>query len=188
MHFVLLLLMTAAAPPSSSLTGADGTLSWSVRADGDRLLVDGRSPKWTVRHVARRDLQPIRTERTADGHTVTVAYSDSGAVVTLPNKTVTVERAGLWDSETVDVRLGSLVAAGTKTADFAAVDFGNGKVYEFQARLVGEETCGGDPCSHMRVTLAGLLKPVGPKWHFWFGIDGRLLRFDGPLGKFEAEG
>jgi len=189
MHFALLLLMAAPLPPSSTLSGSDGTLSWVVTADGEEVRLDGRSPKWTVSHWATPELTPLRTRRTdEDGATVEVAYSDTGAVVKLPKKTVTIDQPGLWDGDTLDVRLGALVARGTTDLDFAALDVANAKVYDFQARLQGQETCGSSPCSHIRVTLTGILKAVGPKWHFWFGADGQMLKFEGPIGTFAVEG
>ncbi len=189
----LLLLLAArpaaAAPPSSVLTGEEGTLSWTVTpGDGDIAIV-GRSPKWSVEHVATPGLLPRSTVRsTPDGERVTVTYTASGATVALPGRTVTIDEPGLWDGDTLDVRLGALVAAGTTSVDFRALDVANAKVYSFQARVVGAERCGAIECTRVKVTLTGLLKAVGPKWHFWFGPDGRLLRFDGPIGRYAAEG
>lgn len=189
---VLLLVLphvASAAPPSSVLTGPEGTLSWTVTARESDLLVVGSSPKWSVEHVASPGLIPRRTVRSStDGEQVTVEYTQTGAVVTFSDRTVTVERPGLWDGDTLDVRLGSQVAAGTTSLDFSALDPASGKVYAFQARDQGTEQCGEVTCIHVKVTLTGLLKAVGPKWHFWLGPDGQLLRFDGPIGRYAAQG
>jgi hypothetical protein len=190
MRFVLLFLLAGVALPSSStLTGPAGTLAWTVAPAGDGVRIEGRSPKWSVTHLANADLTPRRTERTdAAGVRVVVDYTATNATVALPDRTLVVEQPGLWDGDTLDVRLGSLVAGGTQSVDFKALDPASGKVYGFQARPQGRETCGARPCEHVRVNLTGLLRAVGPKWHFWFAADGGLLRFQGPIGDFQAEG
>lgn len=183
-----LLAFALLLPPSSTLSGPAGTLSWTVRRDGDEVVIEGRSPKWTVSHVAGPDLRPRHTDRTdAKGDRVTVDYTPTGATVT-GSKTVVIEHAGLWDGDTLDVRLGALVAAGTQSVDFDALDPAAAKVYGFEARPRGEERCGARACQHIQVQLSGLLKHVGPKWHFWFGDDGALLRFEGPIGAYAVEG
>jgi hypothetical protein len=184
-----LFLAALAVPPSTTLSGPEGVLQWTVSPTANGVTIDGRSPKWEVHHTATSTLTPLgTTRRDADGVTVTVAYTAAGATVTLPNKTVEIDEPNLWDGDTLDVRLGALVAAGQADVDFRALDVATGKVYSFGARTQGRETCGDLPCTHVRVTLTGLLKAIGPKWHYHFGDDGRLLRFDGPIGTYTAEG
>ncbi|MCO4768880.1 MAG: hypothetical protein KDA24_02545 [Deltaproteobacteria bacterium] len=180
----------SAAPPSSRLTAPEGVLSWTVSITADGVAVSGRSPEWTVEHTAAPDLTPRSTMRTdADGSTVTVVYGPKATTVTLPSKTITHERADLWDADTFDVRLGDRVARRQST-DFAfdALDPASGKVYGFTAETVGEEACGTKACRRVKVRLAGVLKMLGPKWEFWFAPSGQLMRFKGPLGDFVAEG
>lgn len=177
-----------AAPPSSVLRGDNGVLSWTVTRVEGGWRIDGRSPKWTVRHDADEHLRPTRTVRSdAEGVEVTVDYTPAGATVHRLGKTVVRQAADLWDADTTDVRLGAIVATGTREIDFTALDPASGKVYDFRARRVGMETCGLAPCTHMVVSMTGLLAAVGPKWEYWYGADGRLLRFDGPIGAFSEK-
>ncbi len=192
--FLLLTLCILAAgtagavPPSSTLGGDSGTLTWSVTRDGGTVTIRGESPKWTVVHTADADLTPIRTERTdPDGRTVIIDYTTSGATVVLPDRTVVHDEDGIWDGDTLDIRLGQQTAAGRPDNAFRAVDTASGKVYGFQSTAIGEETCGTRACTHVKLTLSGLLKAVGPRFHYWFAADGQLLRFEGPAGIFDVE-
>jgi hypothetical protein len=188
MWTILWLAAALAAPPSSTLTGPEGTLEWKVESTADGVKLEGRSPKWTVLHEAAADFSPKRTVRTdAIGNEVTVEYSATGAVVKLPTGTVSVDGKGLWDGDAVDVRLGWLVAKGKPENAFQAVDPATGKVYSLDSQLVGNETCGAAPCTHVLVQLTGLLRYVGPSWHYWYAADGKLLRFEGPIGAYEAK-
>lgn len=184
----LALLSSAfALPPSSTLTGPTGTLSWTVTAAAGGAHVEGRSPAWTVSHDAAPDLTPKRTVRTEKGVTVTVDYRADGATVRFPDRVLEVKRPGLWDGDTLDVRLGQEVAKGRTAFGFAALDPASGDAYDFTVEHVGRETCGAVACVHERVRLAGVLKYVGPTFDFWYAPDGRLVRFTGPIGRFDAK-
>ncbi len=186
---ILPLTAASALPPSTSLSGADGELSWTVERTGDGITIRGSSPKWTVVHTADATLEPIRTVHTdADGRTVTIDYGADGARVQLPDKTIAHDEADLWDADTVDIRLGEYSAQGSPEVGFRAIDSGSGKVYSFESVRVGDESCGGQTCTHVRLQLTGLLRAVGPKWHYWFASNGQLLRFEGPAGAFAANG
>jgi len=176
-----------AAPPSSALTGDAGDLTWTVSEKDGRLHITGRAPTWTVVHEARLDLTPIRTERTDTDGTVVVTYRPDGATVVRRGKTIERRDTNLWDADTLDIRLGALAAAGQPVQAFDAVDPASGKVYGFVTQDLGEENCGNRRCRHVKMTLSGMLKPLGPTWHYWFGGDGTLLRFDGPAGEFAAK-
>jgi len=190
---ILILLVSAssaaAAPPSSKLTGPNGKLSWTVTTSGTTVSIEGASPKWTVQHEANLDLTPRRTVRSdADGNTVTVVYGADSTAVTLPNKTVTHERGDLWDADTFDVRLGDRIARGAGVDfRFDAVDPASGKVYGFSVETVDTESCGGAPCTHVKVRLTGVLRMVGPSWEYRFAASGKLVKFDGPIGTFTAQ-
>lgn len=187
MVVVSLLPAALALPPSSRLGGPAGELTWTVSGAGGGVHIDGKSPAWTIAHDAAADLTPKRTVRTEEGVTVTIDYRADGCTVRLPRETVEVKRAGLWDGDTLDVRLGQEVARGRTSFVFPAIDPATGSVYDFQVTHVGRETCGAAPCEHERVQLAGMLRYVGPTFDFWYGADGRLLRFEGPIGRFEAK-
>jgi len=186
-----LLAMTClaqAAPPSSTLEGDDGTLTWTVTVENDVITIGGTSPKWTVTHTARPDLSPIRTERTDEDGSVVVTYEADRAVHVRDGKTTVRKESGLWDADTIDIRLGALSVVGQPVQTFTALDPASGKVYDFQTTDEGSETCGNRPCRHVKMTLGGMLKHLGPKWHYWFGDDGQLLKFEGPAGTFTAKG
>lgn len=184
---MVLFTLTAAlaAPPSSSLGGEDGSLTWDVVSSEAEVTLEGRSPKWTVSHTAKADFSPVRTQRTdADGQTLTIDYSAAGATLVKDGKTVELSQPGLWDGDTLDVRLGYLVSVGKPEQTFHAVDSGSAKVYRFDSQNVGAERCGTEACTHVLVQLAGMLRWVGPSFHYWFAADGELLKFEGPAGTF----
>lgn len=184
---LLLLALALTAPPSSTLTGPAGTLRWTVTSTGGTVTIDGASPKWTVHHVATPELRPLRTERRdAAGKLVTVDYAADGATVHMAGKELRVSGRDLWDGDTVDVRLGALAAQGRADVGFSAVDPASGTVYGFEARTVGAERCGAAACTHVHLVMTGMYRLVGPDWDYWYGADGRLLRFDGPIGVFSA--
>jgi hypothetical protein len=187
--FALFFGAALAAPPSSHLTGAEGTLDWAVTSSADGVMVRGRSPNWTVEHQAAADLSPRRTVRhDADGERVVVTYTATGAELQRGERIHTLKGKGLWDGDTVDVRLGAEVAARRTDQAFQVVDAGGGKLYSMDSALVAQDTCGASPCTHVRVQLTGLLRYVGPTWHYWYGADGELLRFEGPIGAYVAGG
>lgn len=180
--------LALAAPPSSRLTGPDGALTWTVTSGAGAVTIAGRSPKWAVDHVADPDLTPRRTTHTdTGGAAITVVYTPSGAEVTREGRTTTISAPGAWDADTLDVRLGTVIAAGGADFAFTAIDAAGAKAYTFDVTRVGSETCGSKPCIHARVQLAGMLKYLGPTWEYWYAADGRLLRFSGPIGAFTAE-
>ena len=99
-----------------------------------------------------------------------------------------LDGAGLWDAETVDIRLGQRVAEGAEEIDFSAIDLQGLKVYRFHAEVEERTTCGGEPCTRVELRLAGMLRYVGPVWDYWYGEDGQLLRFHAAVGRFSASG
>ncbi len=174
-----------AAPPSSTLSGPDGVLRWTVSTSEGAVTVDGSSAAWTVHHQASAALQPIRTERVdKDGARYVTVYDANGASVTGPGGETRFDEAGLWDADTVDIRLGQAIADGADSVRFRAIDVGGPKVYTFQAHVIGAARCGGEPCTAVDLTLTGALRLLGPTWHYWFGSDGKLMRFDGPAGVY----
>jgi len=173
-------------PPSSALTGGEGKLTWTVTRTSEGVTIEGSSPKWKVAHRATADLRPLFTRHTSSDGTTTVTYRANGATVTVDGKATEIHEKGLWDGDTVDIRLGQEVANGHPELAFRAIDPASGDVYGFDTHLVGHETCGKTPCTHIKLSLTGALRLVGPKWHYWYGSDGKLLRFEGPIGKFRA--
>ena len=188
MLFAMLLSGAAlAAPPSSSLSGPDGTLQWTVTQSGSTVTAVGSSPKWKVEHTADSLLNPKSTKRTnPDGAVTTVEWADNKVTVVLPNgKTVVHDEAGIWDGDSLDVRLGERVRKGmSMNHTFKAVDTGSGSVYRFDAVDKGAATCPAGPCKHVNVTLAGWRKYVGPSFDYWFLPTGELAKFKGPAGEF----
>ncbi len=186
---LLFVPLVLAAPPSARLAGSKGALSWTVTPAASGVTIVGRSPEWVVEHEAGPDLAPRRTTRKdTDGSSYTIVYTPAGADVTADGKTTAVAAPGAWDGDTLDVRLGTAVAAGRTDFQFVAVDGESVKAYTFQVSKVGDEQCGAQRCVHEKVTLTGALRWVGPTWEFWYAPDGRLLRFSGPMGDFAADG
>lgn len=175
-----------ALPPSSSLSGSEGKLTWTVALADDVVTITGASPKWKVKHTAHADLTPISTEHVdADGAVSRVEYRKDGATVHKDGETITIKEAGLWDGDTVDIRLGHTMV-GRKKIEFQALDPASGKAYGFEATNKGQAKCGAVACTHVKLVMTGAYRLLGPKWEYWYGADGKLLRFEGPIGKYKA--
>jgi hypothetical protein len=142
---------------------------------------------WALHITARRHVAlglaglEVELDRLAE------EYTSSGATVTLPRKTITHDEPGIWDGDTVAIRLGQSTADGHPEVQLKAIDTASGKVYGFPSGLIGSETCGEGTCTHVKPTLSGMLRAVGPKFGCWFASDGKLLKFDGPIGTYTAE-
>jgi len=174
-----------AAPVAVRLVGAEGALVWSMDQRGEERVIDGSSPKWRVHHVANADWTPRRTEHWApDGTLTVIEYAAWGATIRRGDAVWERRQAGLWDGDTLDLRLGSEVAAGHTSFQFSGLDPASGKVYGFDTQKVGDEACGAARCVHVRVQLSGVLRYVGPTWDYWYDATGALLRFEGPAGSF----
>lgn len=184
---LLLIALAQALPPSTTLSGSNGTLKWTVTPSSTGVTIDGSSPKWTVHHQATASLQPIHTERrSSEGHVVVIDYSADKAVFTLDGKQSVIEGDHIWDGDVFDIRMGQLVAQGKTEVTFQAIDPDSGTLYGFHASLVGAETCGNTPCQHIHLGMTGMYRLVGPSWEYWYGSDGKLLRFEADFGKFSA--
>lgn len=185
----LLITAALAAPPSAQLSGPEGALTWTVTDTATGIRIEGSSPKWSVVHTAKSDLSPEKTVRTEpDGRIVTVTWNEAGVTVEADGKSRTLTGKGLWDADTLDIRLGSEVSAGRTDAAFSVVDAGSGKIYQMDRAKVDDPSCAATACTHVKVQLTGLLRYVGPTWHYWFAPDGALLEFDGPAGHFTSGG
>lgn len=191
MGLIAVVLLVAAGgqlPPSTTLQGAAGKITWSVKKDGDKIIIDGKSPRWKVHHEANANFTPIRTEREdQDGVKVTIVYTAKGATMTRGDEKFEHEQEGLWDGDSVDIRLGAIFAANweTKEVKFTAIDSDSGKTYEFLAERIAEEQCRETRCVHVELGLAGwFMRKVGPSWDYWFAPDGKLVRFEAKWGKF----
>ncbi|MDF1562746.1 MAG: hypothetical protein P1V51_06865 [Deltaproteobacteria bacterium] len=185
------MLLTAAgalsAPPSTVLKGPLGKLEWKVKTTESGLVIDGTSPKWTVHHEAKADFTPILTKRSnPEGRKVEIRYDAKGADFTVNGEKSRIKQKGLWDSESVDIRLGAITAAGQTEVEFPAIDTDSGKVYTFGAEVKEKTSCQGVPCTHVELHLTGFYKLVGPSWDYWFDAEGKLLRFEAKWGKFKA--
>ena len=173
---------------STTLYGDEGSLSWQVRASGADVSIVGRSPSWKVTHTATADLAPILTDRADDQHRRTqIRWHDTGATVTLGERTTELDEAGLWDTDVLDVRLGFEVQRGARRFAFRGIDPKNGTVFAFTGEVVGTEPVDGVACHHLVLRAAGVLGWVSPTWHYWYDEHGRLRQFDGPAGRFGPE-
>lgn len=187
MFWAFVIPAALAAPPSSTLTGPEGTLSWTVTGT-DPVEIRGTSPTWTVTHTAAGDLTPRSSTRESDGQRWTSTFDAEGATVTNPDGSTTrVDHAGIWDGDTLDVRLGQHIAEGGGSTKFTVLDAAGGKAWTMNATVDRSATCA-VACTHVRVQLAGAWRFVGPTWDYWYAADGRLLTFHGPIGRYTTEG
>ena len=42
-------------------------------------------------------------------------------------------------------------------------------------------------CVQENLVMTGVYRLVGPTWNYWDAVDGRLLRFDGPIGSYAVQ-
>jgi hypothetical protein len=180
---------------TSTLYAADGkTMTWTLRADGGAVVVEGKSPAWTVSHRAHTDGTPVSTTKTKGGRTATVSYRAGGASYAWKDGAKSgggeIDAKGLWDGDALEARLAAFPWAAGKVVTFSVIDTDSddGDVYEMNAKYIGLETCKAGPCHHVKVALAGIKAGFGPKWHFWFGATpgAPYLKFEGRIGTFEA--
>jgi YD repeat-containing protein len=138
---------------TTTLTSPDGqTLTWTVEREDGEVRIKGVHPKWHVEHRAKPDGTPLSTVKQLNGNTIRVTYSGDGASVERTDATgktshITLKVEGLWDADTLAVRLAGLRwTAGKKVRmKILDVDLADGTVYPMVAEDLGEG------CVHLEV-------------------------------------
>ena len=189
---VLSTLATADAFPwdgATTLTDKKGqTLVWTVqRVDGE-VRITGVHPKWKVEHRAKPDGTPLSTVKTANGNTTRVTYSAEGAELERTDdkgrtSKATIKEKGLWDGDTLDVRLAGLSWSTGKKARMKIVDVdaADGTLYPMIAEYVGEEKCGEAPCHRVHLALDDFRRLFAPTFEYRYstGAGAKYLQHDG---------
>lgn len=173
----------------TTLTDAKGqTLVWTVARIGGEVNITGVHPKWQVEHRAKPDGTPLATVKKAGGATTKVTYSADGAQVERTDakghvSTATIKRKGLWDGDTLDVRLAGVTwSKGTKVQlRIVDVDAADGTTYPMVAEHVGEEQCNAVPCHRVLLALDDLRRAFAPSFEYRYATaaGAKYLRHDG---------
>jgi len=182
MSRLILLMLISSAPAifpwegTSSLKNAKGgVLSWTVSTDTEKDLVtvQGRHPDWTVTHTSHADGTPISTVKVSKGITTRVTFDAKGATYERTGTVAhRVDRAGLWDADTLDVRLAGISWSKGKKVRFEVIDTDSeaGDLVPLVAEYVGQEDCGALRCHHVHLALSDWRRPFGPSWDYFYGV------------------
>ncbi|MBL8936165.1 MAG: hypothetical protein JNM69_16540 [Archangium sp.] len=181
---------------STTLTTDVGqTLTWTVTRVEGEVHITGKHPRWSVDHVAKPDGTPLRTVRHAAGAVTRVTYSSDGAVVERveangTKRSVTITKKGLWDGDTLDVRLAGIPWRDGKKLRVSVIDVekADGTVYPLVAVGQGEDRCNRIPCQRVHVELDDLRSLFAPSYEYRFAMtpDARFLGFEGDGFTFAA--
>lgn len=173
----------------TTLTDPQGaTLTWTVVRSAGEVKISGAHPKWKVEHRAKPDGTPLTTVKSSGGNTTRVTYTAEGAQVQRTDargqvSQVTIKEKGLWDGDTLDVRLAGLSWSAGKKARFKIVDvdLADGSVYPMVAEYVGEEKCSGAPCHHVHLALDDLRRLFAPSFEYRYATaaGSKYLQHDG---------
>lgn len=179
-----------------TLTDKKGqALTWTVKRVGGEVHITGTHPAWQVEHRAKPDGTPLATVKRVKGVTTRVSYSATGAQVEQTDasgktRAVTITEKGLWDGDTLDARLAGLDWSAKKPARMKVVDVekADGTVYPLRADYVGQATCAGEPCHHVKLGLDDLRRVFAPTWEYRFATapGARYLQHDGDGFTFVA--
>jgi hypothetical protein len=157
------------------LVGKDGALTWKVTKSADETLIEGKHPKWTVKHRCAPDGSPRETLKTVDGRTSKLAWTKEGVEYTwdiakkdAPKK---ISERGLWDGDTLDARLAGIGWKSGKKVEFRIVDTEKpaGDVVPMSAEFEKDTTCGGAPCVEVKMKYTGLGAIFVAPWTYRFG-------------------
>lgn len=180
----------------TTLTDKKGqTLVWTVsRSDGE-VKITGVHPKWQVEHHAKPDGTPLTTVKKAGGNTTKVTYSPEGAQVERTDakgkvSTATVKEKGLWDGDSLDVRLAGLTWSKGKKVQMKIVDVdsADGTTYPMVAEYAGEEKCSDAPCHRVHLALDDLRRMFAPSYEYRYAAapGAKYLQHDGDGLTFTA--
>lgn len=173
----------------TTLTDKKGqTLVWTVaRGDGE-VKITGVHPKWQVEHRAKPDGTPLTTVKKAGGNTTRVTYSAEGAQVERTDakgkvSTATIKEKGMWDGDSLDVRLAGITWSKGKKVQMKIVDVdaADGTTYPMVAEYVGEEKCNDVPCHRVHLALDDLRRMFAPSFEYRYATaaGAKYLQHDG---------
>jgi YD repeat-containing protein len=181
---------------ATTLTDKKGqTLVWTVqRVDGE-VHITGVHPNWQVEHHAKPDGTPLFTVKKTKAGTTRVTYTAEGAQLERTDAKgakshVTITERGLWDGDTLDVRLAGLHWSAGRKAKMKIVDIdaGDGSLVPMVAEYAGEEKCGDAPCHHVHLALDDFRRLFAPTWDYRYAtaVGAKYLQHDGDGFVFTA--
>lgn len=171
------------------------TLSWTVTRVEGEVRITGVHPKWVVEHRSKPDGTPLSTVKKAGGNTTSVTYSADGALVERTDASgklskTTIKENGLWDGDTLDVRLAGIAWSKGKKVEMRIVDVdsADGTVYPMVAEYVGEEKCGEAACNRVHLALNDLRRMFAPSFEYRYATapGAKYLQHDGDGLSFTA--
>jgi hypothetical protein len=171
-----------------TLASKDGPLTWTVtRAEG-LVTIEGKHPKWSVKHTCAPDGTPRTTEKVVGKRLTRLVWTQAGVEYTFDvnakTETKKIADRSLWDGDTLDARLAGLDWAKKKRHDFKILDTDSDKaeVLPMKAELQGEESCGAGKCRHVVLRYDGFGAMFVAPWHYRYGTAA-----DAPYVSFEHE-
>lgn len=180
----------------STLTDKKGqTLTWTVQRVEGEVRITGVHPKWQVEHRAKPDGTPLTTVKKAGGKITKVTYSAEGAELERTDakgkiSKKSVKEKGLWDGDSLDVRLAGLAWSKDKKVRMKIVDVDDdlGAVYPMVAEYVGEEKCGALPCHRVHLALDDFRRMFAPSFEYRYSTaaGAKYLQHDGDGLVFSA--
>lgn len=173
----------------------DRALTWAVcRVDGE-VRITAVHPHWEVEHRAKSDGTPLLTVHRQGGVTTRITWTEEGAQVERTNvnnerSVVTIQEKGLWDGDTLGVRLAGMSwSDGVKVhLRLIDVDLGDGTTYPMVAEYAGQERCGDFPCVHVHVALGDFRRTFAPSFDYRYALEAgaKCLQYDGDGLRFTA--
>ena len=124
----------------------------------------------------------------AGGNTTRVTYAADGALVERTGadgkiSKATIKEKGLWDGDTLDVRLAGIAWSKGKKVEMRIVDLdsADGTVYPMVAEYVGEEKCGEAACHRVHLALNDLRRMFAPSFEYRYATEpgAKYLQHDG---------
>jgi YD repeat-containing protein len=179
-----------AFPPDGVTTLVTDTgkkMSWTVKRDDGVVLINATHPNWSFEHRAQPDGTPLVTVKKRDGKTTRVTYTATGADLERTDakgdvSKVTIKHPGLWDTDSLDARLGAMTWSKGKKVRFTIIDIdaGDGATYPMVVEYVAETTCGAVKCHHLRLAVDDLRRMFAPTFEYFYAVEGgKYLRHEG---------
>lgn len=176
------------------LEGKGGALVWQVKRGADETVIEGRHPKWSVVHRCAPDGTPRETVRKVGTRTSRLLWTRTGVEYTWdvaagkpPKK---IDERGLWDGDTLEVRLAGIDWTKTRKVELRVVDTEKdaGDVVPLRAELEGQEKCALGPCNFVRLRYTGFGAIFVKPWDYRFGTGSGApyLRYEHDGEEFAA--
>lgn len=179
-----------------ALSGKGGELVWTVTRSEGELTIEGRHPRWSVRHTCAPDGTPRKTVKTVGKRVTQLVWTGDGVEYTFDlngkGRSRKVAERNLWDGDTLDARLAGLDWATASKREFRIIDTDkeSGDVVPMKAFLEKEEACSVGRCRHVVLRYDGAFAFAVAPWHYRYGVgeDAPYVAFDHEQESFKRSG